>query len=133
GFIGYFYLLMFIIGFGAIVYIMNQPAYSTPEGAIIGGANMVAIHLSHAIGGNLFLGFMSAVTFATLVAVVAGLTLSGASAISHDIYANVIMKGKPVMKTELKISRYTTIALGIIAILLGIYFESQKESIIVGL
>ena len=133
GFIGYFYLLMFIIGFGAIVYIMNQPSYSTPEGAIIGGANMVAIHLSHAIGGNIFLGFMSAVTFATLVAVVAGLTLSGASAISHDFYANVIKKGKPVMKTELLVSRFTTAALGVIAILLGLLFEQQNVAFLVGL
>ncbi len=133
GFIGYFYLLMFIIGFGAIVYIMNQPDYTTPEGAIVGGVNMVAIHLSHAIGGNIFLGFMSAVTFATLVAVVAGLTLSGASAISHDFYANVIKKGKPIMKTELLISRLTTAALGIIAILLGLLFEHQNVAFLVGL
>ncbi len=133
GFIGYFYLLMFIIGFGAIVYIMNQPDYTTAEGAIIGGANMVAIHLSHAIGGNIFLGFMSAVTFATLVAVVAGLTLSGASAISHDFYANVIKKGKPIMKTELMVSRFTTAALGVIAILLGLLFEEQNVAFLVGL
>lgn len=133
GFIGYFYMLMFIIGFGAIVYIMNQPEYTTVDGAIIGGANMVAIHLSHAIGGNIFLGFMSAVTFATLVAVVAGLTLSGASAISHDFYANVIKKGKPVMKTELLISRLTTAALGVIAILLGLLFEQQNVAFLVGL
>ncbi len=132
-FIGYFYLLMFIIGFGAIVYVMGVPEYMTGDGSLIGGTNMAAIHLAHAVGGNLFLGFMSAVTFATLVAVVAGLTLSGASAISHDIYANVIMKGKPVMKTELKISRYTTIALGIIAILLGIMFENQNVAFVVGL
>ena len=131
-FIGYFYLLMFIIGFGAIVYVMGVPEYMSGN-ALIGGNNMAAIHLAHAVGGNLFLGFMSAVTFATLVAVVAGLTLSGASAISHDIYANVIMKGKPVMKTELKISRYTTIALGIIAILLGIMFENQNVAFVVGL
>ncbi|MDM1546200.1 cation acetate symporter [Ignatzschineria indica] len=131
-FIGYFYLLMFIIGFGAIVYVMGVPEYMSGD-SLIGGNNMAAIHLSHAVGGNLFLGFMSAVTFATLVAVVAGLTLSGASAISHDIYANVIMKGKPVMKTELKISRYTTIALGIIAILLGILFENQNVAFVVGL
>lgn len=133
-FIGYFYLLMFIIGFGAIVYVMGVPEYMAGDGkSLIGGTNMAAIHLAHAVGGNLFLGFMSAVTFATLVAVVAGLTLSGASAISHDIYANVIMKGKPVMKTELKISRYTTIALGIIAILLGIMFENQNVAFVVGL
>ncbi len=131
-FIGYFYLLMFIIGFGAIVYVMGVPQYMQGD-SLVGGDNMAAIHLAHAVGGNLFLGFMSAVTFATLVAVVAGLTLSGASAISHDIYANVIMKGKPVMKTELKISRYTTIALGIIAILLGILFENQNVAFVVGL
>ncbi|OYQ89533.1 cation acetate symporter [Wohlfahrtiimonas chitiniclastica] len=133
GFIGYFYLLMFIIGFGAILYVTGKPEYTTADGLIVGGANMVAIHLSHAVGGNVLLGFMSAVTFATLVAVVAGLTLSGASAISHDFYANVIKKGKPVMKTELMISRITTASLGIIAILLGLLFEHQNVAFLVGL
>src|SRR5690606_10155483 len=94
GFIGYFYILTFIIGFGAILLVSTNPECKDAAGAIIGGANMVAVHLAEAVGGNLFLGFISAVAFATILAVVAGLTLAGASAVSHDLYACVIKKGK---------------------------------------
>ena len=101
GLIGYFYILTFIIGFGAITFLMNDPGYFKvgPDGAynkindIIGGTNMAAIHLANATGGSLFLGFISAVAFATILAVVAGLTLAGASAVSHDLYAEVIAEG----------------------------------------
>src|SRR5690606_33832570 len=94
GWIGYFYLLTFIIGFGAIVLVASEPSYLNAEGALRGGGNMAAIHLSHALGGNLFLGFVSAVAFATILAVVAGLTLAGASAVSHDLYSMVLRKGE---------------------------------------
>ena len=102
GFIAYFYILTFIIGFGAITFLMNDPSYYTagPGGAInkitglIGGTNMAAVHLANAVGGSLFLGFISAVAFATILAVVAGLTLAGASAVSHDLYAEVIARGR---------------------------------------
>ena len=96
GFIGYFYILTFIIGFGAIVLVSTNPAFldaiARPRAiaAIRGGSNMAAIHLADAVGGNMFLGFISAVAFATILAVVSGLTLAGASAISHDLYATVI-------------------------------------------
>ena len=66
----------------------------TPRAALLGGGNMAAVHLANAVGGNLFLGFISAVAFATILAVVAGLTLAGASAVSHDLYASVFKKGK---------------------------------------
>jgi cation/acetate symporter len=99
GFIGYFYILTFIIGFGAIIMVLNNPEYLdlakqaiSGGSPILGGKNMAAIHLSHAVGGNFFLGFISAVAFATILAVVSGLTLAGASAISHDLYANVFNK-----------------------------------------
>lgn len=137
-FIGYFYLLMFIVGFGVIFFVMGNSDYTVAGNDnlltnLIGGANMAAVHLAHVVGGDIFLGFMSAVTFATLVAVVAGLTLSGASAISHDFYANVVKKGNPVMKTELTISRFTTIVLGVLSIYLGILFEHQNVAFLVGL
>ena len=100
---------------------------------ILGGNNMAAIHLSHAVGGDFFLGFISAVAFATILAVVSGLTLAGASAISHDLYASVIKKGKADGMAEMKVSKMATIALGIIAIIMGIAFEKQNIAFVVGL
>ena len=94
---------------------------------------MAAVHLANAVGGNLFLGFISAVAFATILAVVAGLTLAGASAVSHDLYASVIKKGKTNDKDEIRVSKITTIALGVLAIGLGILFESQNIAFMVGL
>ena len=134
GFIGYFYILTFIIGFGAIVLLVNNPEFlDSGTGGILGGNNMAAIHLSKAVGGEAFLGFISAVAFATILAVVSGLTLSGASAISHDIYASVIKKGDVLEGEELRVSRIATIVLGIAAIFLGIVFEQQNVAYMVGL
>lgn len=158
GLIGYFYILTFIIGFGAITLLTLHPEYFqhavqlTTNGvttlvsdtnasqilvgdkkALLGGDNMTAIHLSHAVGGDLFLGFISAVAFATILAVVSGLTLSGASAISHDLYASVIGKGKVNEETEMKASKYATLVLGVLAIVLGIAFEKQNVAFMVGL
>ncbi|MFH0710046.1 MAG: cation acetate symporter [Pseudomonadota bacterium] len=140
GFIGYFYILTFIIGFGAIVMVFQNPQYldlakQAVDGGspILGGDNMAAIHLSHAVGGDFFLGFISAVAFATILAVVSGLTLAGASAISHDLYASVIRKGKADGLMEMKVSKIATVILGIVAIYLGIAFEEQNIAFMVGL
>ncbi len=136
-FIGFFYILTFIIGFGAIVLVANNPEYVANISKSVldlkGGANMPAVYLSHAIGGNLFLGFIAAVAFATILAVVSGLTLAGASALSHDIYASVIMKGKASEKQEVWVSKMSVIGLGILAVLLGFAFEKQNIAYIVGL
>ncbi|MGN0920606.1 MAG: cation acetate symporter [Cellvibrio sp.] len=132
GFIGYFYILTFIIGFGAIVLLLKNPGYFS-NGELIGGTNMVAIRLSHALGGDLLLGFISAVAFATILAVVSGLTLAGSSAISHDLYSTLVLKGNRDEKKELRASRISTIALGIIAVILGIVFEHQNVAFMVGL
>ena len=140
-FIGYFYLLTFIIGFGAIWYLSQNPELFNrgPDGSfdligdLIGGTNMVAVHLANAVGGELLLGFLAAVTFATIVAVVAGLSLAGAAAISHDLYDNVIAKGNVTEEQKMRISRLSTIALGILAIILGIVFENQNVAFMVGL
>ena len=141
GFIAYFYILTFIIGFGAITYLMNDPSYYKlgAGGAfnkltdLLGGTNMAAIHLAGATGGSLFLGFISAVAFATILAVVAGLTLSGASAVSHDLYASVIAKGRVAEQREVRISKLSAIVIGIIAIALGYIFENQNVAFMVGL
>ena len=131
--IGYFYLLTFVIGFGAISYVLTNPQFLDAKGGLLGGGNMAAIHLANAVGGNVFLGFISAVAFATILAVVAGLTLSGAAAVSHDIYGVVIKKGKADSASELKVSRLTTATLGVIAVLLGIAFEKQNIAFMVSL
>jgi len=133
GWIGYFYLLTFIIGFGAITFVLTNPQFLDAKGGLMGGSNMAAVHLANAVGGNVFLGFISAVAFATILAVVAGLTLSGASAVSHDLYATVIKQGKADSKSELRVSKITTIALGIVAVLLGIAFEKQNIAFMVSL
>ncbi|PWF23304.1 cation acetate symporter [Corticimicrobacter populi] len=140
-FIGYFYILTFIIGFGAIALLVRHPEFfvTGPDGKfnmltnLIGGTNMVAVHLANAVGGNLLLGFLAAVTFATIVAVVAGLALAGAAAISHDLYANVFAKGRATEQQQMRISRLSTVALGVLSILLGIVFENQNVAFMVGL
>nr|WP_315226632.1 cation acetate symporter [uncultured Albidiferax sp.] len=135
--IGYFYVLIFIIGFGAITLVLTNPEFAdTAKGIIKGGggsSNMAAVLVAKAVGGNVFYGFISAVAFATILAVVAGLTLSGASAVSHDLYATVFKKGKADSASELKVSRITTMALGIVAVALGIAFEKQNVAFMVSL
>ena len=134
GFIGYFYLIIAVIGLGAIVF-LNSPdgAQYFKDGKLIGGANMAAIHLSHVVGGDIFLGFISAVAFATILAVVSGLTLAGASSISHDIYAIVMKKGKATEAAEIKVSKRSVIVIGIVGVILGIAFEKQNIAFMVGL
>jgi cation/acetate symporter len=135
-FIGYFYILTFIIGFGAIVMVGPNAIYHVGGDiakGLLGGGNMPAIHLAHAVGGDLMKGFIAAVAFATIVAVVSGLTLSGASAVSHDLYASVFRHGKVDEAAEVRASRITTIVLGIVAILLGVLFEKINVAFMVGL
>jgi cation/acetate symporter len=100
---------------------------------LIGSNNMAAIHLSHAIGGDIFLGFISAVAFATILAVVAGLTLAGASAVGRDLYVYVLNNEKTDEKRELFVSKISSVLIGIVAIFLGIAFEGQNVAFMVGL
>ncbi|MEX3691364.1 cation acetate symporter [Paraburkholderia sp. BR14263] len=133
GIVGIGYALIIVIGFGTIALVATDPSYHTPSGAVIGGVNMVAIHLAHAVGGDVFLGFICAVAFSTILAVVAGLTLAGSSAISHDLYANVLRRGKASERDEMRVSRITTLVLGVLAIVLGLAFEKQNIAFIVSL
>ena len=141
GLIGYFYILTFIIGFGGIALLMSDPSYYKLGAAgtfdklkdMIGGTNMVAVNLANAVGGPYFLGFISAVAFATILAVVAGLTLAGASAISHDLYAQVIARGRTTEKHEVNLSKLSAVVIGIVAIVLGYVFENQNVAFMVGL
>jgi cation/acetate symporter len=136
GFIGFFFLVVCVLGYTAIVIVGTDPQYFVDGklgGALVGGGNMVAMHLAQAVGGNLFLGVLSAVAFATILAVVAGLALAGASAISHDLYASVLKKGHASEKDEMRVSRIATVAIGLVAIGLGILFEQMNIAFLVGL
>jgi len=141
GFIGYFYLLTFIIGFSAIALLGQHPEFfkAGADGSfnlthdLIGGSNMVAVKLAQAIGGNMFYGFIAAVTFATILAVVAGLTLSGATTVSHDLYACWLANGRADDRKEMRISRISTVILSLVAIGLGILFENINVAFLVGL
>ena len=136
GFIGYFYLLIAVVGLGGIVYLMDpniNSAYLDAAGKLIGGNNMAAVHLAQATGGSIFLGFISAVAFATILAVVAGLALAASNSIAHDLYAIVIRKGQATDAEEMKVSRRTVVIIGIVAVLLGFAFENQNIAFMVGL
>jgi cation/acetate symporter len=136
GFIGLFFLVTIILGAGAISIVGTNPAFfegGQVGGKIIGGGNMPVMHLAKAVGGDIFLGFLSAVAFATILAVVSGLALAGASAISHDLYARVIKKGTATSEQEMKVTRFASVGLGITAILLGIAFKDQNVLFLVAL
>lgn len=131
--VAYFFSLIFIIGFGGLALVGSAPEYLMSNGTPRGGGNMVAIHLSHAVGGDLLLGLNSAIGFATILAVVAGLTLAAASAVSHDLYARVITRGKASESSEVRVARAATLVIGVVAVLLGIAFEKQNIAYMVGL
>jgi len=136
GFVAYFFNVIFIMGLAGILIVGQSPEFfegGVVGGKLIGGGNMVAMHLAKAVGGNMLLGFLAAVAFATILAVVSGLALAGASAISHDLYARVIMKGQASEAKEIRVSKIATICLGAVAIVLGILFEKQNIAFMVGL
>lgn len=128
-----FFALIFVIGFGALAIIGGDPAYVDANGALRGGGNMATIHLAHAIGGAPLMGFVSAVAFATILAVVAGLTLAGASAVSHDLYARALCRGAVSEAREIRVSRIATLVLGVISVLLGIVFQTQNVAYMISL
>jgi cation/acetate symporter len=128
GLIGAFYLMTFILGFGAMVLVGPEAIK-----AIDAGGNMAAPLLAELLGGTAFLGFICAVAFATILAVVAGLTLSGAAALSHDLWTSVVRKGNPNQGEELKVARVATLLLGVMAVALGITFKGQNVAYMVSL
>jgi cation/acetate symporter len=118
--------VFFIIGYGAIPLLAGAEGVRDEGGRIIGGSNMVAVHLARVVAGDFFLGFISASVFATILAVVAGLTLAGASALSHDLYANVLRHGNAGEKEEIRVTRVAAVGLGVVSILLAVLFERQN-------
>ncbi|MCR0985039.1 cation/acetate symporter ActP [Roseomonas populi] len=133
GFISVFYTLLFILGFGAIALVSTDPAFQDPAGGLRGGANMVALHLAEILGGPPLLGFVSAVAFATILAVVSGLTIAGASAASHDLYARVLRRGRATEAEEVRVSKGAAVVLSLFAMGLGLLFENQNIAFMVGL
>jgi cation/acetate symporter len=136
GFIGFFFLVVMILGVSAIVLVGQDPQFfegGIIGGKLIGGNNMPVMHLAKAVGGNVFLGFLSAVAFATILAVVSGLALAGASAISHDLYARVIKKGTATGAQEMRVTKFATVGIGCVAIILGILFKGQNVAFLVAL
>jgi cation/acetate symporter len=134
--VGFFFCVVSLMGLAAIVIVGQNPAYfegGDIAGKMIGGGNMPAMHLAQAVGGNVLLGFLAAVAFATILAVVAGLALAGAGAISHDIYANVIKGGKISEGAEVRVSKLSSIGIGLLAVLFGILFEKLNIAFLVGL
>ncbi len=127
GFIGYFYLIIPIVGFGASALVGRDVIR-----AIDPGGNMAAPLVAELLGGTPFLGFIAAVAFATILAVVAGLTLAGASALSHDIFMHVVRKGKATEREQMRVARIATVAFGLVAVVLGILFKGQNVAFMVG-
>jgi cation/acetate symporter len=117
-----------VLGFGAMVLVGPDAIRSVDR-----GGNMAAPLLAELIGGTAFLGFIAAVAFATILAVVAGLALAGASALSHDLWVNVVRKGVASGDEELKVARGATVILGVLAVLLGITFKNQNVAFMVSL
>ena len=130
GIISYFQLIVLFIGLGAIVLLTNNPEFTAGGLQLRGGSNMAAIHLSQIIGGNIFMGFICAVAFATILAVVSGLMLSAAATISHDLFAGVVRKGKCTDAEELRVSRLTVLALSAVGMLLAILFQGQNVAVL---
>ncbi|HEY0286249.1 MAG TPA: sodium/solute symporter [Pseudomonas sp.] len=130
-----FYAMIFIIGFGALYLLRTSPEFFDAKGVLLGGGNTAALHLAYALGGDAFFGFLSAVAFATILAVVAGLTISGASAISHDIYGSLFTKGQGGgnEKTEMRIMKTAVLALGALAVVLGLLFKGQNIAYMISL
>ena len=128
GFVGYFYLVIPIVGFGASALVGRALIRQ-----IDAGGNMAAPLVAELLGGSQFLGFIAAVAFATILAVVAGLTLAGASALSHDIFTHVVRGGRATETEQVRVARISTVAFGLVAVVLGILFKGQNVAFMVGL
>lgn len=131
GFMSVFYLFLLVVGFGAIVLLWGQGEFYNEAGQMIGGVNMVAIHAARAIGGDFLYGFLAAVAFATILAVVAGLTISAAATIAHDLYSVTFKDNRGNHDTELRISRWSVVVIGIVGVGLGSLFETQNIAVVV--
>jgi len=133
GLVGLFFILNIAIGYGAVALLAPAAQFHDGTGKLLGGSNMAAIHLADLLGGATLKDLVAAVAFATILAVVAGLTMAGASAISHDLYANWWHRGEVDDARELAASRWATVGLGVTAILLSTFFQNQNIAFLLGL
>jgi len=133
GLVGLFFILNIVLGYGALALVSPDAQFHDGAGKLLGGSNMAAIHLADLLGGATLKGLVAAVAFATILAVVAGLTMAGASAISHDLYANWLRRGPADEKRELAVSRWATLGLGLAAVLLSTWFQNQNVAFLLGL
>jgi cation/acetate symporter len=125
-----FCLLMIVIGYGTIAVLAGDPAYVQPDGTLRGGGNMASLHLAHALGGSVFLGILSAIAFATILAVVSGLTLAAAATVSHDLYATVWRQGRQTEAQEMRVSRLAAFAFAALSIALSVLFQHENVNIL---
>jgi cation/acetate symporter len=121
-----FMLIFFVIAVGAVAVVTGNPRFHDTNGALIGGGNMVVVHLTSVVGGELFLGIMSAIIFATILAVVAGLTLAGVAAVAHDLYGQAIKRGHASERQEMVASRLAALLIGAVVVVLAWAFETQN-------
>ena len=128
--IGYFQMLIVVVGFASIALLVGQAEYVDEFGRIAGGANMVSVYLARSVGGDIFYGLISAIAFATILAVVAGILLSASAAVAHDLYAKVIRRGEISDREEMTISRIVTVVLGVGTIGLSLWFRNINVGIL---
>ncbi|MBN3002581.1 cation/acetate symporter ActP [Chromobacterium alkanivorans] len=133
GLIALFFAVNIVIGYGALALVTAEPGFHDAAGKLLGGGNMAAIHLATLLGGPVWQGLVAAVAFATILAVVAGLAMAGASAISHDLYAAWWRRGRADANAELRVSRWATVGLGLLALLLSTLFQQQNIAFLMGL
>jgi Na+(H+)/acetate symporter ActP len=128
-----FLIILFVLAYAAIAFLYGKPEFFDDAGVLRGGANMAVVHLSRLLGGDVLLGIVSAVTFATILAVVAGLTMASAGALAHDLYAQVLRRGAATEAQELRVFRLATLAVTVVAALLGVAFKGTNISFLVSL
>jgi len=126
-------LIFFVVGVGAVAVIKGDPNYLDGIGNLIGGTNMVTLHLANAVGGEVFMAIIAAVAFATILAVVSGLMITSVTALTYDLYSNVLMKGEVDQEKQIRLSKLAAIALGFIVAILGFAFEGQNIAYLVSL
>ena len=133
GYIVSFSLLLWITGLAIVVLLAGNQEVLDDQGAMIGSTNMAIMHAAQIVGGNVLLGFMASVAFATLLAVVCGLVLAAAAALAHDLYCGVLKRGQVNDRTEVRASRISVVFLGAIAVALGVLFKSQNVAYLTAL
>ncbi|OLN22928.1 cation acetate symporter [Domibacillus antri] len=126
--VGLFYILTIFLGFGAAAFVGSDEIIAANA-----AGNMAAPLLAQALGGDLLMSFVSAVAFATILAVVAGLVLSGASAFAHDIYGQIIKKGQATEKEQMKAARFASIGVSALSVILALFAQSMNVAFLVSL